>query len=723
VKPSRPSGTAHSVLLNALVAACITLCLAASGWIVWKAFGQRDPDSADQYSSVLTLVMTAVSGSLALVLWWWRRRRRLRSPVSVHTIDLAADDLAGAVREQWSHELSARTLLEPYPIPVRWRLASAVLMSPARVIDRSADAISFAGSSDAIQGFATDFLRLPRRRLVVVGEAGTGKTTLAIQLLLEVLRHRADGDAVPVFLSVSSWDPAAISFEDWLVDELGQNYYAMLRAVPRLAGELVAGGWILPVLDGLDEAPSSRAAEMVAHINRDWGERPLILTGRTASYAGATAAEAVLTGAVVVEPVDVAPSTAARYLRDHLDRAPVHKRHPKWRKVLRALELDRAPTLGAVTATPLGLWMVRVGYIDDPERPDPTRLTSGRAAKSPARLRAHLIDQLIPAVVRARCPKRPRSPGGPPVPMRPVRSYTPDQIRDWLTTVAVQLDDDSARSHNWAWWNLPRYTFPRLWWSRSTPSGMAVFVFSAPVAGLVFGAWAGLLMIGAGISYAHHVGGVMLDPRHVSVRAHGRMWKLLRDAVIGLAGGLSFALAGSIQLHVFLPSVDDIALILIVAAASAVPITTSLFLYSDDPAARSTSPGQSYRGDRATAVAGALTAAVPLGLAAGLAVAMVLPSPTLSRSLEVGLLLGLAIGMLGGVPFGQPFGLAYTAWFQFGIASTVQWRRGSLPPPWRVMSMLEDCSRLGLLRKVGPVYQFRHGDLQDRITVGHRGKR
>lgn len=32
------------------------------------------------------------------------------------------------------------------------------------------------------------------------------------------------------------------------------------------------------------------------------------------------------------------------------------------------------------------------------------------------------------------------------------------------------------------------------------------------------------------------------------------------------------------------------------------------------------------------------------------------------------------------------------------------------------MAMLEDCYRLGLLRTVGPVYQFRHSQLQDHLA-------
>jgi hypothetical protein len=63
-------------------------------------------------------------------------------------------------------------------------------------------------------------------------------------------------------------------------------------------------------------------------------------------------------------------------------------------------------------------------------------------------------------------------------------------------------------------------------------------------------------------------------------------------------------------------------------------------------------------------------------------------------------------------------GLAGSAWFGFLV--TTAWlkvhRRGCLPAPWWVMPMLRDCHRLGLLRAVGPIYQFRHSQLQDHLA-------
>jgi hypothetical protein len=37
--------------------------------------------------------------------------------------------------------------------------------------------------------------------------------------------------------------------------------------------------------------------------------------------------------------------------------------------------------------------------------------------------------------------------------------------------------------------------------------------------------------------------------------------------------------------------------------------------------------------------------------------------------------------------------------------------------PRKLMPLLDDAHRLGLLRAVGPIYQFRHAELQDHLAA------
>ncbi|WP_327044061.1 hypothetical protein OG320_20060 [Microbispora sp. NBC_01189] len=90
------------------------------------------------------------------------------------------------------------------------------------------------------------------------GGPGAGKTTLAIQLLLELTgKGRDPADPVPVLLSLSSWDPAAEDLHSWLNRSLERDYEALGSAEfgSGVALELVRDGHILPVMDGLDELP------------------------------------------------------------------------------------------------------------------------------------------------------------------------------------------------------------------------------------------------------------------------------------------------------------------------------------------------------------------------------------------------------------------------------------------------------------------------------------
>jgi hypothetical protein len=73
-----------------------------------------------------------------------------------------------------------------------------------------------------------------------------------------------------------------------------------------------------------------------------------------------------------------------------------------------------------------------------------------------------------------------------------------------------------------------------------------------------------------------------------------------------------------------------------------------------------------------------------------------------------GVLLGLVLGLLIGLS------MSGTCWPRFAMASLWLWVRRRLP--LCLMGFLNDAYRLGLLRIVGPVYQFRHAALQDHLA-------
>jgi hypothetical protein len=434
------------------------LFVAGAGYLLLVRFTEGAP-AADNDASVIAGIL-ATAGATGAIWGWAHRHRKLAAlPASAEQVEQAAATLAELVHEQWRTETQARALDDPEPMPVRWRLTTPELMDHPEVI-APGGGLTFAGSSDRIGELAAAFRALRRRRLVITGGPGSGKTTLAVQLLLELLAQSQPDDPVPVLFSLAGWDPGTHPrVQDWLTTELDECYPA-LRAISPDASAALAAHRLLPVLDGLDEVPPGRRAEIIGALNTSLGTGGLILTSRRPEYRAAlTDAGDVLTGAATIGPYALTPAEAAAYLDKYLPPG----RDPAWDPVLAALTTGTAAPLAAVTATPLGLWLVRAVIIDD-HRP-PTVLTDTSQFPSAAALRAYLLDELIPATVRARPPLSRRRRDAPEPPLRPTRWHHPDDLRRWLTTLAEQLR--SSGTQDWLWWQLARRTFPtrrsRLW--------------------------------------------------------------------------------------------------------------------------------------------------------------------------------------------------------------------------------------------------------------------
>ncbi len=92
-----------------------------------------------------------------------------------------------------------------------------------------------------------DKVRAPvDRRLVILGGPGSGKTILAVQLLLRLLEVRTAVEPVPVLLTANGWDTTAHPrLQDWLAFRLGQDYPALRAIDEAMPGELVDSGMVL----------------------------------------------------------------------------------------------------------------------------------------------------------------------------------------------------------------------------------------------------------------------------------------------------------------------------------------------------------------------------------------------------------------------------------------------------------------------------------------------
>ena len=124
------------------------------------------------------------------------------------------------------------------------------------------------------------------------------------------------------------------------------------------------------------------------------------------------------------------------------------------------------------------------------------------------------------------------------------------------------------------------------------------------------------------------------------------------------------------------------------------------------PADRPPSPRSSLGSDRLAAIVTLATGSV--------AFAPVFGVFTLLGGGPAGVPGGIALGLFCGVPIALGM-TAARPWSAYRLAHAALAARGMLP--WRLPAFLEDARRLGILRQVGAVYQFRHARLQDRLAA------
>ncbi len=696
----------------------------------------HDPQLASTLVSALAVL---VAIACAPVRWPWAWRRPLR--ISRLQLGRAADELADQVYREWERAAGERRLVYPAPMCLRWQWSRRQVTGPVT------EAVGGAGRTrfDPVPGMVTitaerlqsgtlqDLLDvyggLDSGRLVIVGGPGAGKTSAAIQLLLDALRHRAASETVgeraripvPVLVTLHGWDPTRERFADWLANKLTRDHELLTAREygPNTAARLIDGGYLAAILDGLDEIPEMLRPVVLKALDVQATFRLVVLT-RSKELVAAVS-DAHLPGAAAVELCPVEPRQAAEYLAS----CQTDSLSPAWQRVVEDLHDRPGSILAQALDTPLMVALIRDTY----RRGDPVDELIDSSSRFTSRdaIEDHLLDRVLP-IAYARHPGRPAPP------------CTADEARQWLGSLARHMNDAGTR--DLAWWQIPRWV-PA--WPRTLATALVVGLGAMLVFGLVGGFVVGLVggfAVGLenglkyGLVYGSAAGSVYaLAVGIVSMLGGGcsrqpgwlpfNRTDIRTILTLGLLVGLVFLPTNwSVFVFVFrlgfvvgLVIVFVYLLMNVLVFGIAFGLLTKPAEPSAEAASSSIDPRSLWRRERRLGLKTGLVYGLTAGLMCGLTNGLIywfLFTGELTASLVVVVAGGLAITLA----FGLGAMLASSTTWAATLANTQLWHRGESSA--RLLNFLEDAHAREVLRSVGPVYQFRHARLQDRLAGGSR---
>ena len=574
-----------------------------------------------------------------------------------------------------------------------------------RVVDLEDGSVNCPWGTGSTSTIYDRYRSIPGGRLVIIGEPGSGKTLMAVALVLEMLtqgEHAHPAASVPVPISVSGWNGEQ-DLGPWLVDRLVEGF----RLSRLMARELVEGDYLLPVLDGLDETdPSPQEEDAISRMilkklrsspsaNLGMRPRPIVMTCRSDFYLGLPGPDR-LKKAVVVEAHDIGRDAIQEYLQLQFKSDPAHDpfKSKPFAAAISQQDSCLVTTLGRPWKLSLAVTALRGGMVQ------PYMLARFKSEKNLSR---YLIRAFIPATVsihprnrgwwrrRARSvtSRRPRS----------RRTYRAAEVHRWLVTLAGADGDTRPLAQ--------QIRVQDLWLLGGINRTRFFHTMAAVVAGLLLAALAAELVGGTpGYVVTASTAAVALcfafwagltrnpQPRRLSlgqfltVRGLPRTFFVAAVAALGAWGGLidgGRATAMTSGIGATLAAITLVGLVGgIVRAVSPQHILLYDFIFG--------------------AIFGlgvSIAAALPGGLTGGIAASLHLKAHLTTPGSAV---LAVIIAMMGGVVLGS------RSWTRY-ILMLVLVAPGK-QVPWQFSYFLLWCYRAGLLRISGVAYEFRHEELR-----------
>jgi DNA replication protein DnaC len=243
-----------------------------------------------------------------------------------------------------------------------------------------------------------------RRRLLVTGAPGAGKTSLLLHLAIELLE--TDHENLTAVLNLATWNSSFATLDDWLREILP----AELGVTKRYAADILQQGKLTLLLDGLDEVDKSHRASCLDAIKSYSGKRrtDFVISTRKDEY------KALEKDAPVWAQIEVLPLTKAQLLAQ-LDRAD-RRDFPEAPDLKAALQNN--PLLLKVAETPFYLNCLQL-------------LFRGGSTLSELNFKGETVEARQAEIVE-RFTKQALA-------MRSPNGYTPEQVQRWLSFFASRL--------------------------------------------------------------------------------------------------------------------------------------------------------------------------------------------------------------------------------------------------------------------------------------------
>lgn len=620
--------------------------------------------------SAVPAVIVAVAGLVTISGGTVQAVRYIRRQWSGSPLDLA--ELRKALRRVCVNDLNELTG-DTKPIDL-----------PFRVI---AHGVSVHGPHGSLTDIAALYEAEPTGRLVILGSSGAGKTALALQLQLELLGRWSSSGAtpIPVRVSMSSW-PEGANLRECVGTYMRDAYQVDADAA---IGALEAGEIAL-VLDGLDEMDRSgpdaiRATEAIERIN-SWelrGRVPVIVTCQSRFYRELSER---LVDACEIEVEDLSNTL----VRDYLEAHPA--KGSSWSEVVSEIGLHPDGVLAMRLRVPW--WLNTAVAVCAPTR---------RAETNPA---SRLAPRELVDLARRGAFERRLMSSFVEVKQERMKGWWQSSEK-WLGRLARYLDDSQTAGLKLDGQPLggPDIIVHRLWPFAgerrvlNIDSGLSV-VMSAPglwwIGQVCFSVgWpggalflAGLIPYGAALRRTSRAQAI--PPKRIHLRRlvspAGFLQTLPPTLVLGVGGVLDYWTIGA-------------------AAAFALWIALGL------------------------------TLGVSQALVQQAEVNPVEPDRLLGDELVISLVCAAAVLPLAmlyladkyGPALGCPLAFAYCLLVGLTVASA-PWRRyialllaSRRRLPWRLRRFLFEAHKVGLLRRAGIAYQFRHHELQRHLAESTDG--